>query len=95
MAQLKNDIDVSPIPEWILRLILEPMVKSRLVPPEWIDAVEINDYRPGGYKIPSIDPVTLFLRPSFTIPLLSDSAVCFGAKYYYDDEVYFFDCTLY
>jgi len=91
VAKMKNDMDVSPIPEWVSRMILAPMVKSRLVPPDWIDSVEINDFRRGGYKIPSVDPVKLFLRPSFTIPLLADSAVCFGAKYYYDDEPVFSD----
>lgn len=41
--------------------------------------------------MPSVDPVSLFLRPSFTIPLLSDGALCFGAKYYYDQEPVFSD----
>ena len=42
----------------------------------------------GGFKVPCVDPVSLFLRPSFTIPLLSDGALCFGAKYYYDQDIH-------
>ena len=66
-------------------------VQAKLVPPDWIDSIEINDYRVGGFKVPSVDPISLFLRPSFTIPLLSDGAICFGAKYYYDNEPVFSD----
>ena len=66
-------------------------IQAKLVPPDWIDSIEINDYRVGGFKLPSADPISLFLRPSFTIPLLSDGAICFGAKYYYDNEPVFSD----
>jgi len=91
VARLKNDVDVSPIPDWIQTKVIDKMVKAKLVPPDWIDSIEINDYRKGGFKVPCVDPVSLFLRPSFTIPLLSDGALCFGAKYYYDQEPVFSD----
>lgn len=75
-----------------LKNVLKKMkFQAKLVPPDWIDSIEINDYRVGGFKVPSVDPISLFLRPSFTIPLLSDGAICFGAKYYYDNEPVFSD----
>ena len=45
--RLKNDIDVSPIPDWIKSKVIDKMVKAKLVPPDWIDSIEINDYRKG------------------------------------------------
>ena len=111
-AKLRNQKDISPIPDWIQGInvkitfgcflfhhffsvkmertqsnfitikegIISGMESSKLVPPGWIDSVEIIDFGKNGYRIPSVDPVSLFLRPSFTFTLLADSAVCFGAK---------------
>jgi len=50
VARLKNDIDVSPIPDWIKSKVIDKMVKAKLVPPDWIDSIEINDYRKGGFQ---------------------------------------------
>ena len=71
--------------------IIEKLVKARLVPSGWIDSIEISDFSKYGFKVPSVDPISLFLRPSFQLTLFGDSALCFGAKYYYNDEPVFSD----
>ena len=71
--------------------IISKMVQTKLVPEGWIDSVEIIDYAKNGYRIPSMDPISLFMRPSFTLTLLSDSAICFGAKFLYDSRPKFSD----
>lgn len=71
--------------------IIEKLVKTRLVPSGWIDSIEISDFSKYGFKVPSVDPISLFLRPSFQLTLFGDSALCFGAKYYYNDEPVFSD----
>jgi len=91
IAKLKDSLDISPIPDWIKESIIEKLVKTRLVPSGWIDSIEISDFSKYGFKVPSVDPISLFLRPSFQLTLFGDSALCFGAKYYYNDEPVFSD----
>lgn len=91
IAKVKDSLDISPIPEWIQESIIDKLTSSKLVPPGWIDSVEICDFSKRGFKVPSVDPMSLFLRPSFQLTLFDDSALCFGAKYYYSDEPVFSD----
>lgn len=73
---------VDPIPEWIFRLIVRPMVKARILPSEdWIDSAVINDYQAGGCIVSHIDPIHIFERPIISANFFSDCALSFGCKF--------------
>ena len=82
------------LPEWGYMTIgsLFSAILGALQPSFAIIVAEIlSDYSKYGFKVPSVDPISLFLRPSFQLTLFGDSALCFGAKYYYNDEPVFSD----
>merc|ERR1719370_2586623 len=38
---------------------------------------------PGGCIVSHVDPIHIFARPIITVSFLSDSALCFGCKFYF------------
>lgn len=57
-----NPKDISPIPDWIYKNIIEKMEKAGIVEKNWINSVVINDYEPGGFIVQHQDPPHLFQR---------------------------------
>ncbi|CBY32944.1 unnamed protein product [Oikopleura dioica] len=82
-----NPKDISPIPDWIYKNIIEKMEKAGIVEKNWINSVVINDYEPGGFIVQHQDPPHLFQRPIFILTLFSDSALSFGCNLRFDRSV--------
>lgn len=53
---------VDPIPEWIEKLVIDPIEEAGLVPPGFINSAVINDYQPGGCIVSHVDPIHIFDR---------------------------------
>lgn len=81
MERLYPKGEVDDIPEWINRLVIEPLVKSNMVPEGFINSAVINDYQPGGCIVSHIDPPHIFDRPIVSVSFFSDSALCFGCRF--------------
>jgi len=72
---------VDEIPQWVLDLVVNPIVKMGYLKPNWVNSAVINDYLPGGHIVSHIDPPQLFDRPIITASFLSDSALSFGCRF--------------
>ena len=72
---------VDDIPEWIQRLVVDPIVKAKIVPDGFINSAVINDYLPGGCIVSHIDPPHIFDRPIVSVSFFSSSALSFGCKF--------------
>lgn len=81
MEELYPNGYVDEIPEWVVKLVIQPLEKAGIIPKNFINSCVINDYLKGGCIISHIDPKHLFDRPIFTISLMSDSALSFGVKF--------------
>ncbi|XP_057671865.1 RNA demethylase ALKBH5-like [Diorhabda carinulata] len=77
----KNSVD--PIPTWITKGIINPLIEAKILPKDFVNSVVINDYQPGGCIVSHIDPPHIFDRPIVSLSLFSDSALCFGCKFHY------------
>lgn len=62
MERLYRKGEVDSIPSWVTRLVINPLVRSGLIPDGFINSAVINDYRPGGCIVSHIDPVHIFDR---------------------------------
>ena len=73
--------DVDGIPDWIHELVIQPIVKAKIVPEGFINSAVINDYMPGGCIVSHIDPPHIFDRPITSVSFFSSSALSFGCKF--------------
>lgn len=73
--------EVDPIPSWVTRLIIKPLVQCGIVAEDFVNSAVINDYRPGGCIVSHIDPVHIFDRPIVSVSFMSDSVLSFGCKF--------------
>lgn len=62
MERLYRPGEVDPIPSWVKRLVINPLVKAGIVAEGFVNSAVINDYRPGGCIVSHIDPVHIFDR---------------------------------
>lgn len=85
--------EVEPIPEWIHRLIIEPLEKSGVVRKGWINSATINDYAPGGCIVSHIDPPHLFDRPIVGVNFFSDCNLVFGTTFSFPKDVSDITCS--
>ncbi|XP_018566363.1 RNA demethylase ALKBH5-like [Anoplophora glabripennis] len=74
---------VDPIPSWIQEILIKPLIKANVIPENFVNSIAINDYQPGGCIVSHIDPPHIFDRPIVSLSLFSDSALCFGCKFYF------------
>ena len=81
MEKLYPKGGVDEIPQWIMDLVVKPIVKAKLIPEDFVNSAVINDYQPGGCIVSHIDPVHIFDRPIVTVSFMSDSALSFGCKF--------------
>lgn len=81
MERLYPHGTVDKIPPWLNYLVIDPLVRTNIIPKNFINSVVINDYQPGGCIVSHIDPPHIFDRPIVSINLFSDSALCFGCKF--------------
>ena len=54
--------ECDPIPQWILDLVVAPVVRAGILPEGFVNSAVINDYFPGGCIVSHIDPPMLFDR---------------------------------
>ena len=73
--------EVDDIPEWIDELLIQPLVKAKIIPDNFINSAVINDYQPGGCIVSHVDPIHIFDRPIVSVSFMSDSALSFGCKF--------------
>ncbi|XP_054288989.1 RNA demethylase ALKBH5-like [Macrosteles quadrilineatus] len=81
MERLYRQGDVDPIPTWVTRLVINPLVRTGLIPEGFVNSAVINDYRPGGCIVSHIDPIHIFDRPIVSVSFMSDSMLSFGCKF--------------
>ncbi|XP_067006387.1 RNA demethylase ALKBH5 isoform X2 [Anabrus simplex] len=81
MERLYPPGEVDPIPDWVHKLVIKPLVKAGMVPEGFINSAVINDYQPGGCIVSHIDPIHIFDRPIISASFMSDSALSFGCKF--------------
>jgi len=81
MERLYRRGDVDPIPSWVTRLVINPLVRTGLIPDGFVNSAVINDYRPGGCIVSHIDPIHIFDRPIVSVSFMSDSVLSFGCKF--------------
>jgi alkylated DNA repair protein alkB family protein 5 len=81
MERLYPPGEVDPIPEWVHKLVIKPLVEANVVPEGFINSAVINDYQPGGCIVSHIDPIHIFDRPIISVSFMSDSALSFGCKF--------------
>lgn len=62
MERLYPQGEVDPIPEWIDKMVIQPIVKAGIVPDGFVNSAVINDYQPGGCIVSHIDPIHIFDR---------------------------------
>lgn len=62
MERLYRVGEVDPIPKWITRLVINPLIKAGIISEGFVNSAVINDYRPGGCIVSHIDPVHIFDR---------------------------------
>jgi hypothetical protein len=62
MERLYPPGEVDPIPDWVHKLVIKPLVKANVVPEGFINSAVINDYQPGGCIVSHIDPIHIFDR---------------------------------
>ncbi|CAH1794070.1 unnamed protein product [Owenia fusiformis] len=72
---------VDKIPEWIHKLVVQPLVEAKVIEKNFVNSAVINDYQPGGCIVSHIDPKHIFDRPIVTVSFMSDSALSFGCKF--------------
>ncbi|ELU06866.1 hypothetical protein CAPTEDRAFT_35874, partial [Capitella teleta] len=77
----EGEESVDPIPEWIHEMVVQPLLRAQLIPPDFINSAVINDYQPGGCIVSHIDPYHIFDRPIVTVSFFSSSALSFGCKF--------------
>uniref|UniRef100_A0A1B6EQ09 RNA demethylase ALKBH5 n=1 Tax=Cuerna arida TaxID=1464854 RepID=A0A1B6EQ09_9HEMI len=81
MERLYRPGQVDPIPSWVTRLVINPLVRTGIIPEGFVNSAVINDYRPGGCIVSHIDPVHIFDRPIVSVSFMSDSMLSFGCKF--------------
>lgn len=81
MERLYPKGEVDEIPEWIYKLVIQPLYDAKIVPEGFVNSAVINDYMPGGCIVSHIDPPHIFDRPIVSVSFFSDSALCFGCKF--------------
>jgi alkylated DNA repair protein alkB family protein 5 len=62
MERLYPPGEVDPIPDWVDKLVIKPLVEANVVPEGFINSAVINDYQPGGCIVSHIDPIHIFDR---------------------------------
>ena len=62
MERLFKHGEVDPIPSWVTRLVIKPLVQCGIVAEDFVNSAVINDYRPGGCIVSHIDPIHIFDR---------------------------------
>lgn len=83
MERLYPKGECDPIPDWVQKEVVQPLVDSQIIPDGFINSCVINDYMPGGCIVSHVDPIHIFARPIITVSFFSDSALCFGCKFYF------------
>merc|ERR1712107_916112 len=78
--------ETEEIPTWIRTKIIDRLEAQRVVKKNWINAVTINDYSPGGCIVSHIDPPHLFDRPIVTTSFFSDCNLVFGTVFSYPKD---------
>ena len=73
--------DVDDVPEWIEKLVIEPLYTTGIIPRGFVNSAVINDYKPGGCIVSHIDPIHIFDRPIISVSFFSDSALSFGCRF--------------
>jgi hypothetical protein len=74
-------VDVPPVPEWIHRMIQQPLEESKLLEKDFMNSAAINYYHDGSEGIQShFDEDERFDRPVFSLRMFSDSRLSFGTK---------------
>ena len=81
MERLYPKGEVDEIPDWIDKLVVQPLVEAKLIPDGFVQSAVINDYMPGGCIVSHIDPPHIFDRPIVSVSFYSDSALSFGCKF--------------
>lgn len=81
MERLHRKGEVDDIPRWIHKLVVDPLVKAKIIPEGFVNSAVINDYMPGGCIVSHIDPPHIFERPIVSVSFFSDSALSFGCKF--------------
>ena len=81
MERLYPKGEVDEIPDWIDKLVVQPLVEAKLIPEGFVQSAVINDYMPGGCIVSHIDPPHIFDRPIVSVSFYSDSALSFGCKF--------------
>ncbi len=81
MERLHRKGEVDDIPRWIHELVVDPLVKAKIIPEGFVNSAVINDYMPGGCIVSHIDPPHIFERPIVSVSFFSDSALSFGCKF--------------
>ena len=81
MERLYPKGQVDEIPDWIFKVVVQPLVDNKIIPDGFVNSAVINVYQPGGCIVSHIDPPHIFDRPIVSVSLLSDSALCFGCKF--------------
>ena len=73
--------EVDEIPNWIYKLVIQPLCEAKVIPEGFVNSAVINDYKPGGCIVSHIDPPHIFERPICTVSFFSESALSFGCKF--------------
>lgn len=72
---------VDSIPDWIVKLVINRLVKKKIIKENFVNSAVINDYLPGGCIVSHIDPPHIFERPIVSVSFFSDCALSFGCKF--------------
>lgn len=81
MERLYPKGEVDEIPDWIDKMVVQPLYEANFLPKGFVNSAVINDYLPGGCIVSHIDPPHIFDRPIVSLSLFSDSALSFGCKF--------------
>jgi hypothetical protein len=72
--------DVSQAPVWMKSILEDPLVKTNIIPKDFINSIALNVYHDGSEGLAQhFDDATRFKQPIYTLRLFSDSRLSFGS----------------